>query len=64
MEILSEGSNNRHIGATSMNIESSRSHSVFTIYLESKVNLKSFFNKIKKLIFLVGKKKLKKKYFL
>jgi hypothetical protein len=47
MEILSEGSNNRHIGATSMNIESSRSHSVFTIYLESKVNLKSFFNKIK-----------------
>jgi hypothetical protein len=36
MEILSEGSNNRHIGATSMNIESSRSHSVFTIYLESK----------------------------
>jgi hypothetical protein len=36
MEILKLGSRNRHIGATSMNIESSRSHSVFTIYLESK----------------------------
>jgi hypothetical protein len=32
--ILKEGAMNRKVGATEMNVESSRSHSVFTIYLK------------------------------
>ncbi|KAL4463035.1 hypothetical protein ABPG72_002918 [Tetrahymena utriculariae] len=36
IEILKTGSGNRHNGATSMNRESSRSHSVFSIILQSK----------------------------
>lgn len=36
LEILRKGARNRHIGATSMNLESSRSHSVFSLYIESK----------------------------
>ena len=46
IEILKKGARNRHIGATKMNMESSRSHSVFSMTLESKqmkegmVNLK------------------------
>lgn len=36
MEIFRKGMKNRHIGSTSMNFESSRSHSVFTLSLESK----------------------------
>jgi hypothetical protein len=36
IEILKRGANNRHIGATNMNLESSRSHSVFSMTLESK----------------------------
>ena len=31
---LDRGNNNRHVGATSMNDKSSRSHSLFTVYLE------------------------------
>ena len=31
---LERGNNNRHVGATSMNDKSSRSHSLFTVYLE------------------------------
>ncbi|CAK76204.1 unnamed protein product (macronuclear) [Paramecium tetraurelia] len=36
LEVLQKGSLNRHISSTQMNIESSRSHSVFTIQLESR----------------------------
>jgi Kinesin motor domain len=39
LEIFRKGMRNRHIGATSMNIESSRSHSLFTIVVESKVKI-------------------------
>lgn len=35
-ELLKTGTCNRHVGATSMNKESSRSHSVFTLTIESK----------------------------
>jgi len=35
MKIFSDGNINRHVGATKMNDKSSRSHSVFTITLES-----------------------------
>ncbi len=37
IELLLRGNRNRHIGSTNMNIESSRSHSVFTVNIESKV---------------------------
>ena len=36
MNLVSRGANNRHIGSTSMNRESSRSHSVLTTIIESK----------------------------
>ncbi|CAG9327391.1 unnamed protein product [Blepharisma stoltei] len=36
LELLYKGIRNRHVGATSMNKESSRSHSVFTLAIESK----------------------------
>ncbi|EGR27722.1 kinesin motor domain protein, partial [Ichthyophthirius multifiliis] len=36
IEVLKKGGKNRHIGFTSMNRESSRSHTVFSIILESK----------------------------
>lgn len=35
MKLFNDGSVNRHVGATNMNDESSRSHSVFTITVES-----------------------------
>lgn len=35
MDVFAEGNANRHVGATNMNEESSRSHSVFTITIES-----------------------------
>jgi len=35
MKIFMEGNINRHVGATNMNEHSSRSHSVFTITVES-----------------------------
>ena len=34
--ILQRGARNRHIGATSMNKESSRSHTVFTVTIQTK----------------------------
>lgn len=35
--IMERGSNNRHISATNMNKESSRSHALFSLTIESKV---------------------------
>jgi len=35
MDVFNEGNVNRHVGATAMNEHSSRSHSVFTITVES-----------------------------
>lgn len=35
MDVFNEGTLNRHVGATNMNEQSSRSHSVFTITVES-----------------------------
>jgi len=35
MDVFDEGNLNRHVGATNMNEHSSRSHSVFTITVES-----------------------------
>jgi len=37
LEIMKKGIRNRHVGSTYMNSESSRSHSIFTILVESKV---------------------------
>lgn len=34
---MNVGSNNRSIGETAMNKDSSRSHSIFTIYIESQI---------------------------
>jgi hypothetical protein len=34
--LLTTGNRNRHVGCTSMNKESSRSHSVFTLLIECK----------------------------
>lgn len=36
MEIIHLGAKNRHVGSTSMNKESSRSHSVLTTIIETK----------------------------
>lgn len=35
--IVTKGAQNRHVAATAMNRESSRSHSVFTLAIEGKV---------------------------
>ena len=40
--LLQLGAMNRHVGSTNMNKESSRSHSVFTMKIESKVVLHCF----------------------
>jgi len=37
IELLRKGARNRHVGATNMNVESSRSHSIFSMTIESKV---------------------------
>ena len=37
IDLLKKGARNRHVGETQMNLESSRSHSVFSMTLESKV---------------------------
>ncbi|TMS39466.1 hypothetical protein L596_005982 [Steinernema carpocapsae] len=34
-ELMARGFNNRHVGATLMNKDSSRSHSIFTVYIEA-----------------------------
>lgn len=36
MELILRGAKNRHVGSTSMNKESSRSHSVLTTIIETK----------------------------
>ena len=36
IDLIMRGSRNRHVGATAMNKESSRSHSVLTTTIESK----------------------------
>ena len=40
MALLRKGINNRHVGETKMNIESSRSHSVFTILIKTSTKSK------------------------
>ena len=40
IKAMSDGNKNRHTGATKMNAESSRSHSIFTLYIETKVEIK------------------------
>ncbi len=37
MDIIKRGMENRHIAATNMNLESSRSHAVFTAYIKTVV---------------------------
>lgn len=44
MEALKRGSANRHVGSTAMNKESSRSHSVFTLTIESKSKKEGIIN--------------------
>lgn len=39
IELLRKGAINRHVGSTNMNLESSRSHSLFTMTIERKVNI-------------------------
>ena len=54
MDILKKGWQNKHIGQTSMNFESSRSHSVFTIFIESKVILfKCYYNFLLKILLIL-----------
>jgi len=35
LKAMHQGNKHRHTGATKMNVESSRSHSIFTIYVET-----------------------------
>ena len=51
VQILKEASKNRTVAATSMNSESSRSHSVFTLYIQSKV---LFINKNENVDIMIG----------
>lgn len=44
MEIIKRGVGNRHVGATSMNERSSRSHSVLTCHIESKTQKEGLWN--------------------
>lgn len=37
LEKVKKGNRSRHTGSTNMNIESSRSHSVFTLMIETRV---------------------------
>jgi uncharacterized protein YbcV (DUF1398 family) len=43
-KILFAGMKNRKVGKTAMNAESSRSHSIFTIYIEQAENVKALLN--------------------
>lgn len=43
-ELIKRGTQNRHVGCTSMNKESSRSHSVLTTIIESKTNKDGLWN--------------------
>jgi hypothetical protein len=46
LDILRRGTTNRRVASTDMNKESSRSHSVFTLTIESKVNKNGIINVI------------------
>lgn len=46
LDILRRGTTNRRVASTEMNVESSRSHSVFTLTIESKVNRNGIINVI------------------
>ena len=35
LNAMDKGNKNRHTGATAMNADSSRSHSIFTLYIET-----------------------------
>jgi DNA repair exonuclease SbcCD ATPase subunit len=63
LDVLNRGLASRHIGATSMNLESSRSHSVFSIFVESKTK-ESSISKLRKSQFhfvdLAGSERQKK----
>lgn len=62
MELLLRGTRNRHVGATSMNKESSRSHSVFSLAIESKEkkeNVWNFRSSVFHLIDLAGSERQK-----
>lgn len=39
MEVIKKGQDNRHVAATNMNMESSRSHAVFTAYIRTQTVL-------------------------
>jgi hypothetical protein len=41
MKLLEKGGENRAIGRTDMNEHSSRSHAIFTIYIEKRVKMNS-----------------------
>lgn len=45
-QVLIRGSMNRHISATNMNNESSRSHALFSMIIESKVSIVFLFKKL------------------
>ena len=38
-DLMALGTKSRHVGKTAMNAESSRSHSLFTIYIETAENV-------------------------
>ena len=53
IQLLLRGMRNRHVGATNMNFESSRSHSVFSMTIESKKTQDGMVNvKVSKLHFV------------
>lgn len=60
-KVMTTGSNNRTIAATRMNERSSRSHSIFQIFVSVK-NIKTDSSKISKLYFvdLAGSEKITK----
>ena len=51
---LNYGNKNKHIGETSMNQESSRSHCIFSVYIEVGENLDVIYFLI---LFFIGRKK-------
>lgn len=42
-KLMNQGSGNRKVGETAMNKDSSRSHSIFTIYIETSENVRLSF---------------------
>jgi len=51
LELVKKGSRKRHVGKTNMNSESSRSHAVFSIYVENKSSTREKKIKTKKSVF-------------